>query len=195
MTVSEVLAEVSKDQVFFEESGGGATISGGEPLMQGAFLEALLAGLRARRIRTVLDTCGMADPDLVARVSENVDLFFYDLKLMDSERHRHYTGVGNDLILENLRRLAERKSAVIVRVPVVPGVNDDDANLDALVAFLGPLGLRRVDLLPYHRMGSDKYRRLHLPYRMEGTNPPSDRRMESLAARLARDGFVVRIGG
>ena len=195
MSVPEVLAEVSKDRVFFEESGGGVTISGGEPLMQGTFVDSLLAGLRARRIPTVLDTCGMADPDLVARVSENVDLFFYDLKLMDPEKHRQYTGMGNDLILENLKRLAERKSAVVVRVPVVPGVNDDDANLDALVAFLKPLGLRKIDLLPYHRMGSDKYHRLHLSYRMEGTVPPSDGRMESLAARLTRDGFIVRIGG
>jgi pyruvate formate lyase activating enzyme len=195
MTVPDVMAEVSKDQVFFDESGGGITVSGGEPLMQAAFVESLLAACRARRIRTVLDTCGWADASVLLRIRENVDLFFYDLKVMDSEKHRHFTGMTNDVILQNLRMLAERGSAVVVRVPVIPGVNDDTDNVDALSGFLMPLGLREVDLLPYHRFGSDKYRRLHLPYGMEGVVPPSDEQIEALAVRLRRDGFTVRVGG
>jgi pyruvate formate lyase activating enzyme len=195
MTVPDVMAEVSKDQVFFDESGGGVTVSGGEPLMQAGFVESLLTACRARRIPTVLDTCGWADPSVLLRLRENVDLFFYDLKVMDREKHRHFTGVANDVILENLRMLAERGSAVVVRVPVIPGVNDDTDNMDALSGFLTPLGLREIDLLPYHRLGSDKYRRLHLPYEMEGVVPPSDEQMEALAARLRRDGFTVRVGG
>jgi pyruvate formate lyase activating enzyme len=194
MTVPDVLAEVSKDQVFFDESRGGVTVSGGEPLMQAPFVESLLTACRARRIRTVLDTCGWADPSVLLRVRENVDLFFYDLKLMDSERHRQFTGVENELILRNLTMLAEGGSAVVVRVPIIPGVNDDAANLDDLSKFLAPLGLREVDLLPYHRYGSDKYRRLHRAYEMEGVLPPSDAQMELLAERLRRDGFTVRIG-
>lgn len=195
MTVPDVMAEVSKDQVFFDESGGGITVSGGEPLMQAGFVESLLAVCRARRIPTVLDTCGWVDPSVLLRVRENVDLFFYDLKVMDREKHHHFTGVPNDVILENLRMLAELGSAVVVRVPVIPGVNDDTDNMDALSGFLAPLGLRQIDLLPYHRLGSDKYRRLHLPYEMEGVVPPSDEQMETLAARLRRDGFTVRVGG
>jgi pyruvate formate lyase activating enzyme len=195
MTVEDVLTEVLKDEVFFEESGGGLTISGGEPLMQAAFVESLLAACRARGIRTVLDTCGWADPSVLLRVSEHVNLFFYDLKLMDAERHQHYTGMKNDVILQNLAMLAERGSAVVVRVPVIPGVNDDADNMDDLSGFLLPLGLREIDLLPYHRFGSDKYRRLHLLYGMEGVAPPSDGQMEALAARLRRDGFTVRVGG
>jgi pyruvate formate lyase activating enzyme len=195
MTVPDVLTEVSKDQVFFDESGGGITVSGGEPLMQAAFVESLLAACRARGIRTVLDTCGWADPSVLLRVSENVDLFFYDLKLMDGERHRHFTGVKNDVILRNLKMLAERGSAVVVRLPVIPGVNDDNDNMNALSEFLLPSGLREIDLLPYHRLGSDKYRRLHQSYGMEGVVPPSDAQMEALAARLRRDGFTVRIAG
>ena len=195
MTVPDGMAEVSKDQVFFDESGGGITVSGGEPLMQAAFVESLLAACRARRIRTVLDTCGWADASVLLRIRENVDLFFYDLKVMDSEKHRHFTGMTNDVILQNLRMLAERGSAVVVRVPVIPGVNDDTDNVDALSGFLMPLGLREVDLLPYHRFGSDKYRRLHLPYGMEGVVPPSDEQIEALAVRLRRDGFTVRVGG
>jgi len=195
MTVPELLVEVLKDRVFFDESGGGVTISGGEPLMQAAFVEALLAAYHLSSVHTVLETCGFADWHTVERVAANVDLFLYDLKLIDPERHRRYTGVPNDLILDNLRRLGERGSAVVVRMPVVPGVNDDRANVEALSAFLTPLGLRQIDLLPYHRTGSEKYRRLRLPYRMEGVPAPSSDRMEDLATYLRNDGFLVRIGG
>ena len=195
MSVPEVMKEILKDQIFFDESGGGVTVSGGEPLMQPAFVEALLAECKARRIHTALDTGGWADSAVIGRVSEYVDLFLYDLKLMDCERHRHFTGVPNDLILRNLELLTEQESAVIVRIPVIPGVNDDTANLDALCDFLSPLSFRRIDLLPYHRIGTDKYRRLHLCNQMEGVSPPNAEQMEKLAARLKRAGFCVRIGG
>jgi pyruvate formate lyase activating enzyme len=195
MSVPEVMTEVLKDQIFFDESGGGITISGGEPLAQPAFVEALLADCRARRIRIVLDTCGFADSILMRRVSEKVDLFLYDLKLMDSERHLRFTGAKNDLILRNLKMLAERGNAVIVRIPIIPGVNDDSDNMDALSGFLSSLHLRQIDLLPYHRIGSDKYHRLHLSYRMEGVVPPTAEQMETIAVRLKHDGFRVRIGG
>jgi len=195
MSVPDVLAEVLKDELFFDESGGGITLSGGEPLMQASFVEALLVACRNRRLRTAVDTCGHAPTEVLRRVRENVDLFLYDLKLMDSDRHRQFTGVGNALILRNLKMLAEDGSAVIMRIPVIPGVNDDADNLSALSAFLLPLGLRRIDLLPYHRIASDKYNRFHLPYTMGGVDPPTAEHMQAIAARLGRDGFNVRIGG
>lgn len=195
MTVADVVAEVLKDRVFFEESGGGVTLSGGEPLTQAAFAEGLLAALRARRIHTAVETSGFAPPDALVRISEYVDLWLYDVKVMDAERHRRATGVDNDRILRNLELLAREGRAVIVRVPVVPGVNDDSANFDAMCAFLFPLGLRRVDLLPYHRIGSSKYDRLGLASRMESVAPPTAQQMETLAARLTQHGFSVRIGG
>jgi pyruvate formate lyase activating enzyme len=195
MSVPEVMKEILKDQIFFDESGGGITVSGGEPLMQPAFLEALLAECRTRRIRTALDTCGWADSAVLGKLSEYVDLFLYDLKLMDGERHRHFTGVSNDLILRNLKLLAEGGSVVIVRIPVIPEVNDDTANIDAVCDFLSPLSLRKIDLLPYHRIGTDKYRRLQLCHQMDGVSPPNAEQMESLAARLRGAGFCVRIGG
>ena len=195
MTVPEVLAEVLKDQVFFDESRGGITVSGGEPLFQAAFVEGLLAASRARRLGTVLDTCGFASPDVMRRVSEHVDLFLYDLKLMNGERHLRFTGVKNDLILKNLKMLAERGSCVIVRVPVIPGVNDDSDNFDSLSAFLSSLRLRDIDLLPYHQFGSDKYARLHLSCEIKDVDPPTTEQMETIAARLKGDGFHVRIGG
>ena len=195
MTVPEVVAEVLKDQVFFEESGGGVTLSGGEPLMQAPFMEALLAACRARGIHTAVETCGFASSTALRRVSGNVDLFLYDMKLMDSEKHKRCTGADNDRILKNLQMLARGGRAVIVRVPVIPGVNDDWGNLDAMCAFLSPLGLRRIDLLPYHRIGSGKYERLGVPSRMEAVEPPAAEQMETIASRLRRNGFSVRIGG
>lgn len=195
MALPDVLTVVLKDQIFFDQSGGGVTVSGGEPLMQPVFVEAFLAECKARRIRTALDTCGWADSQVIRKVSEYVDLFLYDLKLMDCERHRHFTGVKNDLILRNLKLLVEQGSAVIVRVPVIPSVNDDAGNMDALCDFLSPLSLRKIDLLPYHRIAADKYRRLHLCNQMEGVSPPNNEQMETLAVRLRRAGFSVRIGG
>jgi pyruvate formate lyase activating enzyme len=194
-SVSEVLAEVLKDELFFDETGGGITVSGGEPLMQASFVEALLVACRGKRVHTALDTCGYAPSEVIRRVRENVDLLLYDLKLMDSDRHRLFTGVGNDLILQNLKICAEHGNSVIVRIPVIPGVNDDGDNIGALSEFLRPLDLWRIDLLPYHRIASDKYHRLHLPYRMEGVDPPTAGQMQAIATRLNRDGFSVRIGG
>jgi pyruvate formate lyase activating enzyme len=194
MSVEEVLAEVLKDEVFYEESGGGITISGGEPLQQADFVEALLAACKARRLHTVLDTCGFASPEALRRVSEHVDLFYYDVKLMNSEKHLSLTGVNNDLILQNLKMLAESGSAIRVRVPVLPGFNDDNENFDALSSYLSPLGIRDIDLLPYHVLGNDKYRRMNLSSEMEGVVPPTTAEMETIAARLSRDGFHVRIG-
>ncbi len=195
MSVPDVVAEVVRDEVFFDESGGGVTISGGEPLMQAAFVGQLLAACRARRIHTVLDTCGLADSNVVRWVSEWVDLFLYDLKLMDSEKHQRFTGVKNDLILDNLRTLAEIGSKVIVRIPIIPGVNDEDADIAAMSVFLTRVGLRQIDLLPYHRIGSDKYDRLRLRYRVEDITPPTPEHMETIAARLSQEGFSVHVGG
>jgi pyruvate formate lyase activating enzyme len=194
MTVEEVLAEVLKDEVFYEESGGGITISGGEPLQQADFVEALLAACKARRLHTVLDTCGFASPDVLRRVGKHVDLFLYDLKLMNSEKHLRLTGVNNELILQNLAMLAQGGNTIRVRVPILPGFNDDEENLDALSTYLTPLGIREIDLLPYHELGNDKYRRMNLSSGMENVVPPTSAEMETIAARLRRGGFRVRIG-
>jgi len=192
---SDVMAEVLKDQIFFDESGGGITISWGEPLLQPDFVEALLSACRAQRIHTVLDTCGYAESRVVDRIRRNVDLFLFDLKLMDPTKHQQFTGVGNARILANLSLLAESGSAVIVRIPVIPAVNDDEDNLAAVSSFLSPLRLRNVDLLPYHRIARGKYSRLGLTYRMEDLLPPTEEGLQAIAARLRRDGFHVQIGG
>jgi pyruvate formate lyase activating enzyme len=195
MSVSQVLEQILRDQIFFDQSSGGVTISGGEPLTQADFVEALVAACRARRIHTVLDTCGYAEWQQLDRIRANVDLFLYDLKLMDPIKHEHFTGVRNDRILENLKRLAERGSNVTVRIPLIPGVNDDEGNLNAVSKFLLPLGLKTIDLLPYHGIAGSKYERLGLTYRMKDLVPFTTEKLQGVAERLKRDGFHVQIGG
>lgn len=195
MTVPELLNLLRRDCVFFDESGGGVTFSGGEPLAQPEFVIAALEACKAHGISTVVDTCGFAPSETVRRVARYTDLFLYDLKLMDDTRHCNYAGVSNVLILENLALVAREHGNVIVRIPVIPGVNDDDGNIEESLRFLEDLGLRTVNLLPYHQAGVEKYNRLQAAYRLEEMKPSSPERTKELAARLESRGFEVRIGG
>jgi pyruvate formate lyase activating enzyme len=195
MSVPDVITQVLKDQVFFDQSGGGITISGGEPLMQPDFLEELLAASRARHLHVVLDTSGYAEWRMIERIRKYVDMFLFDLKLMDPIKHQQFTGVKNDRILANLTSLVKSGSLVIIRIPVIPEVNDDEENFAAVSKFLTPLGLREIDLLPYHRIASSKYSRLGETYRMESVSPPTEERLQAIARRLGQDGFHVQIGG
>jgi pyruvate formate lyase activating enzyme len=195
MSVEEVLAEVEKDVIFFDESGGGVTLSGGEPLLQPDFAEALLRGCRERGIHTALDTCGLAAIDALQRVARYVDLFLFDLKLLDAARHRQYAGADNGTILRNLEALATSGCNTVVRFPVIPGINDSSGDTAQMIAFLTRLGLRRIDLLGYHKIGADKYRRLKMEYRLDTVEPPNDTYLQDLALQFQREGFTVRIGG
>jgi pyruvate formate lyase activating enzyme len=195
MSVAAVVREIEKDVVFYDESGGGVTFSGGEPLAQPAFLAALLEACKERRVHTVVDTCGFADKHLLLHLSEMVDLFLYDFKLFDPLKHQKYTGVSSDCLLGNLEALAKRKTSVIIRYPVIPGINDGPEDIHQMAAFLFPLGLLRVDLLPYHRTGVEKYGRVGMPYRLERLEPPSADGVRRVAQELEREGFAVRVGG
>jgi len=196
MSVESVMAEAERDRAFYDQSGGGVTFSGGEPLAQPEFLAGLLAACRARGLHTAVDTCGYAPWEVIDRIRRWVDLFLYDVKAVDDARHREFTGVSNALILANLRRLADLGHEIILRVPLVPGANDDDASIDALGALASSLARRYpVALLPYHEIGIDKYRRLGRGYRLEGVRAPTAERMAELAARLGQFGLQVRIGG
>ncbi len=192
MSVAEVMAEIEKDVVCFDESGGGATISGGEPLAQPRFTEALLAACREARIHTVLDTCGFADRDTMLRVAALADLVLFDVKLLDPGRHALYTGVSSEPILGNLEALAKAGADVVVRMPFIPGINDDCAGVPEL---LKRLGLRRLDLLPYHAIAVRKYQRLGIDYPCAATPEPPAAQVEELADRLRGLGLSVNIGG
>jgi pyruvate formate lyase activating enzyme len=194
MTSGEVLEEIERDAVFYEESGGGVTFSGGEPLLQIAFLEELLDGCSERGFQTAVDTSGYAPLEALERIRDRTSLFLYDLKLMDEERHRAFTGVSNTPILENLTALAAAGADVIVRMPLLPGINDDDANLKAAGAFLTSLDRRYpVDILPFHRIGIDKYARLGMEHPMPDLQPPGADAIGHAAGILSDAGLDVMI--
>ncbi|HSW11050.1 MAG TPA: glycyl-radical enzyme activating protein [Bacillota bacterium] len=190
----EVLAEIVRDIPFFDESGGGATFGGGEPLAQAEFLHALLDGCRDRGIHTVVDTGGFGDEAVVLAAAVRADLFLYDLKTTDPGRHLQLTGVPVSVPLRNLELLVANHRPVIVRIPVIPGANA--ADMDGILAFLLGLGDRRphrIDLLPYHRLGQDKYRRLGRRYWLPDVPPPDGEFMLGLQQEFLRHGFDVRI--
>jgi pyruvate formate lyase activating enzyme len=179
LTVGELVAEIERDLIFFEESGGGVTLSGGEPLAQPRFVSALLGACRERGIPTVLDTCGYAPSGVFLTVALAADLVLFDLKLMDPVKHKRYTGVSNRRILGNLEELVARGRPVTVRIPVMPRINDADDEIRQFARYLAELRVSRVELLPYHHIGAGKYKRLGLTYRLPGAPQPT-------AADLAR---------
>jgi pyruvate formate lyase activating enzyme len=196
MTVEQVMAEVERDIAFYDESGGGVTLSGGEPLLQRDFLSALLHACRAKEIHTALDTSGFAAWETIERIRGDVDLFLYDLKLIDDARHRRFTGVSNAPILRNLQALSQRGHAIRLRVPVIPGINADDESVRQIGAFAAALPhLNGVDLLPYHAIGIDKYTRFNRAYKLPETRSPSDERLAEIAHVLNSFGLTVKIGG
>ncbi len=195
MTVAQVLAEVERDLAFYDESGGGVTFSGGEPLLQRGFLLELLCACKEKEIHTTVDTCGYVTWHTFDTIRPYVDLFLYDLKLMDKARHEKYTGVSNRLILENLRALTGRGHQVIVRVPVIPGITDDDENIHQIGRFAASLPVLRLDLLPYHNIAAGKYGRLNRDYALTEVQPPTVAHMEQIAETLRGLGLSVKIGG
>jgi pyruvate formate lyase activating enzyme len=196
MTVAQVMAQIERDAAFYDESGGGVTYSGGEPFFQPDFLGALLRESKEREIHTAVDTSGYVPWHVLDQLRGYVDLFLYDLKVLDGEAHRSFTGMSNTLILSNLQALSRQGQAIIIRVPIIPGLNDNAETIQQLGAYVA--GLPRVDalaILPYHRAGVEKYRRLNLDYRLAEICSPSDERMAEIAHVLEGFGFPVRIGG
>jgi pyruvate formate lyase activating enzyme len=190
------MAEIERDLSFYDESGGGVTFSGGEPLLQRDFLLALLKSCREKDIRTAVDTSGFASWDTMNCVRNYVDLFLYDLKLMDEARHQKVIGVSNRLILENLQALSKLGHNIILRIAIIPGVNDDDENIRRTGEFAAALPhLYRVSILPYHNAALDKYHRLHKTYTVSKIRPPSDEQITGIANRLRAFGLEVKIGG
>lgn len=196
VTVQEIMAQISKDSIFYEESGGGVTFSGGEPLSQPEFLLELLKQCKEYGYNTAVDTSGCGTPSTIKAISSTTDLFLYDLKLVDDEKHIKYTGVSNKLILENLETISKLRNSIFIRIPVIPGINDDDGNIRATARIIRETaGIEQVNLLPYHSIAADKYNRLGKKSRLMEIPVPSDAYMESVAGKFLGYGIKVRIGG
>jgi glycyl-radical enzyme activating protein len=193
MTVDEVFHIIEKDASYYRNSDGGVTVSGGEPTCQPESLIELLIKCREIGIHTCLDTCGFATWDILKKVIKYVDLLLMDNKHMDSATHRKLTGVGNELILENTAKVAEQGLPVIIRVPLIPGLNDSDENIDQLGKFMKTHALPRVDLLPYHRFSLSKYQALGKVYRLGDLESPNADEVRRVANTLESHGRVVAI--
>jgi len=191
-TVEDVMKSVRADAAFYRNSGGGMTVSGGEPLLQLEFTLALLKAAKEEGIHTALDTAGHVDFALFEQVLPYVDLLLFDCKCMDSGTHRAATGAGNERILGNLRQLGRGSTPVWVRVPVIPGVNDTEQNMLALREFLSDLpAVKRLDLLAYHNLGAGKHANLGGEYAYKEVKAPPKERMEALAGCFAGAGYRV----
>lgn len=194
MSISDVMGIIERDIPFYDQSGGGVTFSGGEPLMQRSFLMELLRACQAQEIQTVLDTSGYASWESLDSIREYVNLFLYDLKLMDDERHIKYTGVSNKLILSNLQQLAHSGTQVFVRIPLIPGINDDEENLRHTTIFVAELpNITGIELMGYHDIAQTKYEALGRSYRLNGTKPPTEERKQQTVKKLEGFGLTVKV--
>jgi pyruvate formate lyase activating enzyme len=195
-SVQDILEEVEKDRIFYEESGGGVTFSGGEPLAQPDFLLALLRELKGRNIHTAVDTSGFVPFDILDKVSQEADLILFDLKIMDKEKHLKFTGESNSLILENLRKHSRDRKKIIIRVPVLEGLNDDEKSIQKMVEYLRTCGgIEEINLLPHHKGGEAKRKRLNRSFPAIDFRAPSDQRVEEIKNHLSAYGFSVKVGG
>jgi pyruvate formate lyase activating enzyme len=183
MSVDEVLEAVEEDSSFYARSGGGLTVSGGEPIAQAGFVGALLEAARSRGIGTALETSGHCRWEDLRDVCKHVDQVFYDVKSADSAKHEAHVQVGNELILRNLRKLCEHfpDLPIVVRTPIIPGFNDSPEDVGAIARLVSDLpGSRRHELLPYHGFGEPKYRRLGKDYSLRGLEAPTEEQMARL---------------
>jgi len=196
ISVDELMYEIIKDRVFYEESNGGVTFSGGEPLMQPEFLSELLKACKEKGIHTSVDTSGYASTEIINKVADHADLFLYDLKLMNDEDHQKYTGVSNQIILRNLIELDRLGKKIIIRIPVVPKLTDLNENLFAIRGFISYLNnIVEVNLLPYHRAGEGKYEKYGRENKMNDTPSPEINNMENILQIFNESKLKVKIGG
>ncbi len=195
MSVEQVVDECSKDELFYRNSGGGVTLSGGEPLHQPEFALNLLKACKEKGLSTAVDTSGYASWEVIDKVLYYTDLVLYDIKHLDSEIHHSGTGVRNDLILDNLKQIADSKRAKVwIRVPVIPNFNDSEHYIERLTLFLTKVPVEKISLLGYHEWGKSKYGSLGRDYPLDNSIPPTQQRLERLKDIMQSKGLEVTIG-
>lgn len=202
MTVEEVWREVKKDLLFFRNSGGGVTISGGEPGLQPDFVKKLAELFSSRGIHVAVETCGSVNEEAFSKVISSVDLVLFDLKHLDPEKHKEYTGCSNTMVIGNLKNLASRiaggrkRPELVIRIPLIPGYNTQIKHLRSIAEFLRGLKvIKDIHLLPYHRLGEPKYKRLRRKYPLQGLAAMEESEAEEYIGIFTGQGFEVRIGG
>jgi pyruvate formate lyase activating enzyme len=194
--MADCMKEILRDRVFYENTGGGVTLSGGEPTVYPHFVSQLLEICQEKGIHTAIETCGCTSWKNLEKVAMFTDLFLYDIKVIDPEKHREWTGAGNRLILDNARRLARLGKKLIIRVPLIPGVNDDDREFEKIARFARSLeNVETMHLLPFHQLGKSKYETLDLDYDLSGLKEPEQERIDSCRRIAEGNGLRVSIGG
>ncbi|MCP4570399.1 MAG: glycyl-radical enzyme activating protein [FCB group bacterium] len=195
-TVDEVMTEIIKDSIFYDQSGGGVTFSGGEPMLQIDFLVEMLTHCRDYGIHTAVDTAGLVPWEYFEKTEELVDLYLFDLKLMNQAAHEKYVGVSNGLILENLTRLTRTGRTIWMRIPLIPEITDTDENLDAISEFLTVLGgIEQINLLPYNPLGERKFEKLKIRNKLGHLFTQTDVKLRDISRRFAGCGSPVKVGG
>lgn len=194
-SLEEVIAIVKKDEMFYKNSGGGLTLSGGEMLRQSEFASELLKKAKELGIHTAIETSGYAQWDSFKQVLKNTDIVLMDIKHVNEEKHKLYTGVSNTLILENLKKIQKLGKSLIVRIPVIPGFNMDEESISEYIDFLESCEICEVNLLAFHQLGESKYEMMGMDYCFGGVKPPTDEQMKAIARRMQSKGISVKIGG
>ena len=197
ISTEELLDELQKEQVFMEESSGGVTFSGGEPLLQHEFLFEVLHQCKLRGIHTAVDTTLFSSWDIISRIAQATDLFLVDLKLMNDAEHRKYTGVSNQIILRNIQKLASSGASIQIRIPVITEITTQPENIESSIVFLKQLNgpVKAIDLLPFHNTATEKYKRFQIPNPFSGMHSMQKEAVIPLKQEFEKAGFTVKIGG
>ncbi|MFD3157789.1 glycyl-radical enzyme activating protein [Haloimpatiens sp. FM7330] len=195
MSITDVIEEVNKDRIFYEKSGGGVTVSGGEVLINGEFVVELLKKCKEEYINTAIETSGFGKWDTLFNISRYADLIMFDIKHTNCENHKKLTGVSNETILNNLSKLSKLHSNIIIRVPLIPGLNDSVKNIQNTSKIAKENGIKEIHLLPYHSLGKEKYRQLQKEYKLEQIKTPSKDNLASLKKVVEGFGIKCVIGG
>ena len=195
ITVPELMNEINKDLLFYEQSGGGVTFSGGEPFFQARFLLEALSQCKKECIATAVDTSGFCDTAALLKAAETADYFLYDIKFINSQKHEKYCGAPNTVILENLLRISQTKAKLLIRIPVIPTINDDMEEMAGICEFIKNFGnIETVHLLPYHSIHSDKYKRLGMLYELSAVSGDESPNMGEISTMFGAR-FAVKVGG
>jgi pyruvate formate lyase activating enzyme len=196
MSAEEIIAEVLRDTSYYRTSGGGITAGGGEPCLQSEFLSHLFKQCQKKGLHATLDTCGCVSRDSFREILEHTDLVLYDLKHMDSEKHKRFTGLGNEQLLQNIEMVDTMNIPFRLRLPLIPTINDDEKNIRATAEFAAHWrNIQGLDLLPYHRLGMTKYNMLDRRYELDGLQPPKDIDIKRAKEIIASYDLACEIGG